>query len=361
MGRKSKQAGGNLPLTQYERTKKFAASSDYGTISQRLAGHAQYQLGDCALTTQRLNNTSSSTTTTTTSTSDDATNVAIALCSPSGYLYAESAIVEYLLQETIRLKQRQQTLQAALEQDQHAILEARQEQTQKRLADFRTSQSVVVKKSRSNQEAGSDAKSDLHRVSYWLSSAQPVAKPTTTTPAVTTNSSSASTSKTVTTTSMALVTVLPATVGTLDAGSTALQLPHDETAVTDSATTTSTLPRERPVSPMTGAPLRRKDLWPVTLTWTTMDKTPCLVCAVSHKTISSGAAVVAYWTSKSVSKQPGRLVLQATFDELSLGTTRTCPLTDARISHVRVLQKSGSSFAASGQAVTASHYRPTIT
>jgi hypothetical protein len=353
MGRKSKQAGGNLPLTHYERTQKFAASSEYGTISQRLAGHAQYQLGDCALTTQRLVANDDGTATKTDTTAENVN--AIALCSPSGYLYAESAIVEHLLQETIRLRHAQQTRQAALKQEQHAVLEARQHQAQKRLAEFRASQSVVAKKSRSNQQ-GSDAKSELHRVSYWLSSAQPVAQSTTPTAAA----AAASSASTTTATSTALVAALPAAA--VDGGTTTKTAPHEATdAISFTTTGNDTIPRERPVSPMTGAPLRRKDLWPVALTWTTETAKPLLVCAVSHKTIPSGAAVVAYWTSKSASKQPGRLVLQATFDELSCSTTRTCPRTDARIAHVRVLQKSGSSFAASGQAVTASHYRPTIT
>jgi hypothetical protein len=37
MGRKGAHVGGQLPLTHYERTKKFA-SSEYGTVRKRLAG-----------------------------------------------------------------------------------------------------------------------------------------------------------------------------------------------------------------------------------------------------------------------------------------------------------------------------------
>ena len=69
MGRKAKnKTGGNLPLTHYERTQKFA-SSEYGTVVKRVSGAAQYQLGDCALSLSSLKpitTTSTDKTTTTT-------------------------------------------------------------------------------------------------------------------------------------------------------------------------------------------------------------------------------------------------------------------------------------------------------
>ena len=106
MGRKSKQPGGHKPLTHHERTKKFA-SSEYGTVSRRLAGHSQYQLGDCALSVTSLldgGTTSSDTATTAT--------ISTALCSPSGYLYQEAAIVEYLLIRTQDLNRQRSEWQA---------------------------------------------------------------------------------------------------------------------------------------------------------------------------------------------------------------------------------------------------------
>ena len=105
---------------------------------------------------------------------------------------------------------------------------------------------------------------------------------------------------------------------------------------------------------MTGLELRRKDLWPVQLQWQ-HDK---VCCSVSEKTIPTGAAVTAYWTDR---KEPGLLVLQTVYDELLLAETKRCPVTDKKIKHTRALQKSGSSFAASGQSVQAAKYRPTIT
>lgn len=317
-----------MPLTHYERTQKFA-SSEYGTVSQRLAGHSQYQIGDCALTTQRLLPDD---------TDDPDSSSTVVLCSPSGYLYAESAILEYLLQKTQECKA---ALQAAhdIEQQKANTADDDIEQKKKRaISDFQESQKVV-KKSRA-ESAKDAAVNDLNRVSYWLSSAQPNAN--------TKNASAAN----------AIMT-----------------------ATTDNNINTPTpQPPDRPVSPMTGHELRRKDLWPVKLHWLSSPpqqtnnsnrNKKVLCCSVSEKVIPVGAAVTAYWTSATHGRRhrrsdendnpPGVLVLQTVYDELQLGETKRCPLTDRMIRCTRTLQKSGSSFAASGQSVQAAQYRPTIT
>jgi nitric oxide synthase-interacting protein len=276
MGRKSKQPGGNFPLTHYERTKKFA-SSGYGTTSKRLAGHSQYQLGDCALSLTRL----------TTNTDTDA------LCSPSGYLYSQDAILEYLLTKTQELKEQQVAYDRQQAQEKSANSERDQDDKKRLMADFQQSQKVVKK--RKVIDAKEAALHELKRTSYWLADAQPDA--------------------------VAPVKLSP--------------------------------PPSRPLSPITQEPLRRKDLWPVTLQW----QENKLTCAVSGKSFQTQSAATVYWTDK---KKPGTLVLTDVYKQL-LEETAICPNTNHKIKYTRQLQQSGSSFASSGQTVQAKQYRPTIT
>ena len=303
MGRKSKQPGGHKPLTHHERTKKFA-SSEYGTVSRRLAGHSQYQLGDCALSVTSLldGGTTSSDTTTPTAT------IATALCSPSGYLYQEAAIVEYLLIRTQDLNRQRSEWQAQqLHQQEQAAAQTLQDHKRK-ISDFEATQQTIAvthKKAKTSTAFDKQANEDLKRVSYWLAGSQPAAA--------------------------------------------------DSSNGDDALATTSEPPPDRPGSPMTGQALRRKDLWPVRLR--TLDGK--LVCAVSQKSLSS-APCVAYWTSNS-STSGGEIVHQSVYRDLQLKQSKKCPLTDAKIRHTRQLQQGGSSFAASKQAVEVTKYRPTIT
>lgn len=267
MTRKSKQAGGNLPLTHYERTKKFA-SSKYGTTSKRLAGHSQYQLGDCALSLTRLGDT--------------------ALCSPSGYLYSHDAILDYLLTKSQELKEQK----TAYEKQQEALNAADEgEDDRKRLEAFKESQKVVKKrKTADGRQVGLE---DLKRTSYWLADAQP-----------------------------------------------------------DKVDRRIEKPPDRPPSPISQSPLRRKDLWTVKVVW----KDDKMICAVSGKALRASDAI-AFWTDK---KEPGTVVLKSVYDQLIRETKRD-PETSRKINHTRTLQKSGTSFASSGQQVQAQKYAPTIT
>ena len=271
MTRKSKQPGGDFPLTHYERTKKFA-SSEFGTTTLRLAGHSQYQLGDCALSLTRLQKT--------------------ALCSPSGHLYAEDAILEYLLSKTKELKE-QRVAYDRQQKQLASTVEADDREEKKRLAEFQQAQRVVKKQKVTDQQQV--ALQDLKRTSYWLADAQPAA---------------------------------------VDAA------PLDQ-------------PPDRPVSPCSRQPLRRKDLWPIELSWQE-DK---LTCAVSGKSFQSQAATTAYWTDK---KKPGTLVLTNVYDKL-LKNEGICPNTNRKIKYTRALQLSGSSFANSNNVAVVKKYRPTIT
>lgn len=276
MGRKSKQTGGHLPLTHYERTKKFA-SSGYGTNTQRVAKESQYHIGQCALTTQRLEGDT-------------------ALCSPSGNLYSESAILEYLLKTTQSLKKKRAEYEQEAQQGNDGTMKKEDAASRKRLADFKESQETIRKMPK--PPSGVTAREDLTRVSYWLAAAQPQKQQ----PII-------------------------------------------------SSTATPTPPPERPSSPITGAPLRRKDLWPVHLKRNDDD---ILVCAVSGQSLERGnPSVMAYWTDRKKMQKHGTLALASVLGDVV--DRQQCPLTDRKIQQVRTLHASG--------AVTyeGKYYKPTIT
>ena len=326
MVRKSKQASGNATLTHYERRHKL--TTDHGTLERRLAGHAQYQLGDCGLSLAPL-----------------MTDSATVLCSPSGYLYEDQAILQYLITQTQQIKEQIQKAATATA-DSKTKEEEEDKNSMKRKSAFESSQHWIKKKKpppSSNTIDAAAAKDDLRRTSYWLAEAQPVL------------SESAS----------------EAPIST------------------------------RPLSPHSQQPLRRKDLWPVQLDFEGDDddnnQKKKLVCAVTGKPIRTQAAL-AYWTT-SRCDQPGLVVLEEdAFNQLIVGsgsgqknigkksnsssdivaksdsekattttTTSTtnqklyCPCTNQRIRHIRTLQRSGSSFATSGQATVVQKYRPTMT
>jgi hypothetical protein len=426
-----------MPLTHYERTKKFTIhsttdSADYGTTSLRLAGHSQYQIGTCALTTQSLTVAQPPSPSATTT-----TNASIALCSPSGYIYDETSILEYLLRQTQHIKQQQQQLEERNHQTKQEQIIHEANRKKRHMEQLEDSRRVIIPQSSRLQTEQATAIQDLHRVSYWLSTAQPVVDTAAAaaTNTKTFNPSAAMIPAITTSTTTTTTTILLALTNGDDGGeeATANTAPNDAslptdiivnagstTAVTATATTrpTPTTSPERPKSPMTGQPFQRRDLWPIRLEWTTTttttstNATPQVKCAISDRIISNGAPVVAYWTTKkpylynnstnnnnsdTVAKENnehhvGVMVLQSVYEkelQLSLRPTSTattgsddappltrngtkqssasplsnrCPLTDRIIRHVRILQRSGTSYAGSGQSVmSAQQYKPTIT
>jgi len=126
-------------------------------------------------------------------------------------------------------------------------------------------------------------------------------------------------------------------------------------------------PPERPPSPMSGEPLRLKDLTPITLMRegnSNDDKSKggkheaggkC-ICAVSNKAITTQPVVVI--------KKTGVVILKEFYDSVVKTTTEKlmCPITGKKFKEKDVLElkKGRSGFAASGK-VTASKYVPTLT
>lgn len=273
MGRKSKQAGGHMPLTHYERTKKFV-SSEYGTKTQRLAGHSQYQIGYCALSITKITN------------ENENDSSAIAMCTPSGYIYSKHAIIEYLVSKQQCIKEEQKAIQ---EQQQKEQAQTQQDTVaaakNKAIDAFENAQRVVKKRKTINETQV--AQNDLKRTSYWLANSQP---------SINSNINS-SNSIQEETTSTAIVVATPTT----------------ETSQSDVLS-----PPPRPLSPFSQQPLRRKDIWPVWIEWNSTNDNSKVLCSMSHKTIQSQPAL-AYWTKDTT--KPGTIVLETVFNDLIATTS----------------------------------------
>jgi nitric oxide synthase-interacting protein len=121
-------------------------------------------------------------------------------------------------------------------------------------------------------------------------------------------------------------------------------------------------PPERPPSPMSGEPLKLKQLIPLQLVREgaedstkakSKESTGKILCAVSHKTITTQPTIVI--------KNTGQVMLKSVYKELAQ-PTMTCPITGKKFKEKDVLEliKGKSGFAASGE-VIAKKYQPTLT
>lgn len=147
MARKSKQAGGNKPLTSAE-IKRFGKG--YGTQTLRLNGISQLSFGDCALSLHAA--------------------VEQPVATPSGCIYERSAILEYLLTKTQELKQQQQDYESWLKKQDEEQCHDEEKKKSARLQKFEDNQKVVSRKKRKIEE------NPLKRTSYWLAEVQPETK-----------------------------------------------------------------------------------------------------------------------------------------------------------------------------------------
>lgn len=301
MTRKSKQPGGHNPLTYSER--KRLKSSGYGTQSTRLTTESQLPFGYCALSTSPA---------------------AEAVATPSGHVYEREAIVAYLVDKTGDLKrQRKEYDKLRLEVEERRV--AYEEKNRKREVDrfirkdqgavsegalvVRESSAVTSASAASSSSVAATAtpkKNSLKQVSYWLSEAQPQH-----------------------TKHRAIYS------GEFDYAKEIEALPPP--------------PPERPPSPMSGQPLKLKQLIPLRLT---RDKDRVL-CSVSHKQITTQPTVVI--------KPSGAVMLKSIYEELAK-PEMVCPVTSKKFKEKDVVElvsgKSG--FAASGD-VVAKKYNPTLT
>ena len=288
MPRKSKQPGGHNPLTSHER-KKYCGQ--YGTATARLGTNSQKRFGDYCLTTQPAVDP---------------------VVTPSGNIYSREAIVSYLLTKTQEMKElraKRVAVEAAKLQRQS---EAMAEEHRKAVAEFARKDQGAAQADKSQHskqhdenlgkkisiETASEGRKGLKRTSYWLADSSP------------------------------------------------------ETPSTEISTAASEPIPNRPASPTTGRPIRRKELVSVTFN-REEGKRGKVTCAVSAKAISFQNAVVI--------KKTGQVMLLDVYEKLAK-PTMTCPVTGRKFKEKDVirLQKAASGFAASGD-IVAKKYRPTMT
>ena len=317
-----------MPLTHYERTKKFA-SSEYGTTKMRLGGDTQQTFGYCSLGLTPIiddepdaDSNKKAAAVVANSDQDDTMITTIATVTPSGHLYSPQAILEYLLTKT-QDYQGQLTKYERQQADIKDPIKQQEVNKRERREAFARSQNLpqATKKAKTSSN-----KEGLQRTSYWLPTSQP------------------------------------------EKAETNLQ------------------PPERPSSPHSGEPLRRKDLKPVALP--RHKNSEDVICALSGKPIRH-QKVMAYWTSnKDKDKtKPGVVCLKDVFDMTVAAdsndkddgdkkpkavtmdkdkkknkdaTKLLCPLTNQKIKQTLELKAGGSGFAAHND-VEVKTYRPTIT
>ena len=325
--RKSKQAGGHNPLTYAER--KRLKSSGYGTQSTRLSTQSQLPFGHCSLNLSPIDGD--------------------AVATPSGHIYSREAIVQYLLTKNGELKKEKAEYERLRLEVENRRVEWEEKERKKNEQKFMrkdqgamsaiasSSTTLVVRSddtdTTSRSVAGSSAaasavksgsskgkeENSLSHVSYWLATSQPQHKK--------------GASK----------------EGDFDYEAEIEQLPP--------------APPERPPSPMSGEPLKLKQLIPLHLvregdedgkqSKSSKEATGRILCAVSHKTITTQPTIAIAKT--------GQVMLKSVYKELA-EPDMTCPITSKKFKQKDVLElvKGKSGYAASGETV-ARKYNPTLT
>lgn len=302
MTRKSKQAGGHNPLTYSERSKL----TSYGTQSVRLTTDSQLRFGDCCL---QLN------------------PAVDPVVTPSGHIYSREAIVSYLLTKRQEINDQKKQYEAQISTDARTAI-SEQQTTQTRaiqtfiqkdqgclnadttLTDHTASLHKNLKRDIDliDDETQKKGNKRLKEISYWLSEAQP-----------------------------------------------------EYTEKDRVENIRKNVPKDRPDSPMSGNPLRLKDLVSIQLVRegdgdTTSGGGKCM-CAVSDKAITTQPVILI--------KKTGVVILKDVYESVvrgKKGKSMLCPTTGKKFKEKDVLelQKGKSGFAASGD-VIASKYTPTMT
>lgn len=330
MGRKSKQPGGHNPLTYHEQ--KRLKSSGYGTQSTRLTTESQLPFGHCCLSlSPALSDNKEG------GVGSGGNGGVVA--TPSGHIYSREAIVQYLLTKNGDIKRMKEEYDKKRLDVESRRVEWEEKNTKKEENLFvkKDQGAMVVHGSNTNNHSIGDGskkasaaagtknskesgENSLKKISFWLASSQPVHQK-----------------------------------GAGENGD------FDYEAELDALPPP---PPERPASPMSGNPLKLKQLIPLHLIREGDDDKSSkgknsgndmgkVLCAVSGKTITNHS-VVAIRTS-------GQVMIRSVYEELAR-PTMTCPVTGKKFKEKDVieLQKAASGFAASGK-VVAKKYNPTLT
>jgi len=237
-----------------------------------------------------------------------------AVATPSGHIYSREAIVQYLLTKNRELKEQKAEYDRQRLQVENRRAEWEEKQQKKSQQNFRRkdqgamSNALVLKDDGSGQETKDE--NSLSHVSYWLASSQPGA----------------------------------AAAG----GDDGFDYEKELMALPSP-------PPDRPPSPMSGEPLKLKQLIPLYLVHEQDEGIKNdggrVLCSVSHKRITTQETVAV----------KGQVMLKTVFNELAK-PTMTCPVTGKKFKgkDVITLMKGKSGFAASGN-VEAKKYNPTLT
>jgi len=291
MTRKGKQPGGHNPLT-YNELKKLTS---YGTTTARLGTESHNRFGDCCLGLSPATDPVST---------------------PSGHIYSREAIVSYLLTKNQEIKEARLKYEAQLSTDQDRTDLTLQAVEKQKVEDFATKDGCPAQISKEghaishknslgriiNTSTKEELRTSLKRTSFWLSESQP-----------------------------------------------------QYTAESIEEDVRNNPPPRRPDSPMSGRPLRMKELIPMTLQreeGVGSIEGKC-ICAVSGKAITTQPVILI--------KKTGVVMLKEFYDTLAK-SSHICPVTGKKFKDkdVITLNKGTSGFAASGE-VIAKKYRPTLT
>ena len=237
----------------------------------------------------------------------------------SGHIYSKEAIVSYLLTKGQELKEQRKRYDALLAADTQSLEQKQKSEQSLAIQAFIDKDQGSTQQSRENHstdfqqslkrkidtETKEDGNKRLKEISYWLSEAQP-------------------------------------------------EYDDKEQKIRENP------PPERPPSPMSGNPLRLKDLTPITLNregGKDGDDGGKCICAVSNKAITTQPVVVIKKTGVVILKQVYNSVVK-TKD----GKKMVCPVTGKKFKEKDLLElkKGKSGFAASGE-VVARKYTPTMT
>jgi len=292
MTRKSKQPGGHNPLTAHERKKLLG---DYGTQTARLGTASHRRFGDCALSLSPAVDP---------------------VCTPGGNVYSREAMVQYLLTKTTELREARARREAEVVADERKVAAKEADQKQEAAREFvRKDQGAAHAKvgehasaldakmgKKISTESTEEGKKSLKRTSYWLSEYTPGGND-----------------------------------DEDDGGTKKVREPIPD----------------RPPSPMTGAPLRRKDLVSIELC-RAEGSSGNVTCAVSGKAITTQRAIAI--------KKTGKVMLEDVYEKLAK-PDMVCPVTGRKFKEKDVIQlaKAGSGYAGGGVSVEAKRYKPTLT
>jgi len=239
-----------------------------------------------------------------------------AVATPSGHIYSRETIVQYLLTKNRELKEQKAEYERQRLKVENRRVEWEEKQQMKSQQQFRRKDQGAMSNALVLKGDGGDGpeektENSLSHVSYWLSSSQP------------------------------------------DAAAAA----GDEFDYEKEIMTLPSPPPDRPPSPMSGEPLKLKQLIPIHLVHEQNERISNngerVLCSVSQKRITTQDAVAI--------KSSGQVMLKSVFNELAK-PTMTCPVTGKKFKDkdIITLIKGKSGFAASGN-VEAKKYNPTLT